>query len=370
LSSDIPVSEFASLRSMGSILDSIYTFSNLIVPEAAPQDANTASDEPEGVSRTAVKWNLLVDTALTFTAAQRSEFWAGNFSTLLDGFSLLWPGKPDDGIVDMLGIVAKLKAVLASEDDRLNGSAKAYLVIRDIVNDCRPSTRNGKSAIKSLLRMWGDVTVCHCAQLSEVTDCTSFLRVLDAAFGGQMLGDRAFSSQMQQSYHKVFVDADNAFHSKNYRRGRRPRVARTRVRADAPETPTTTDDSAAAASSDNVYVTAAQTMRAVECSNDGGVCKLAPSAQAGGSGDGASELGLHGSEGRQHEMVGQAAPNDSWYAWCDSQFHAQGDTLQCQFGHTFTQHHTQSQHSREFRNGRCPMCNWPLYVCKQPWHQM
>ena len=452
--------------------------SDMPVSESAAQ-LDTIDEE---TSKTAAKWNLIVDTVLTFQEAKRTEFWAGNFFVLLypefpASRMFLWPEKVDAGLADMMGILAKMKAARASDECLLNGAAKAYLIIRDALKDSRPAKWNGEKASRNLLRMWGDVTVCHCACLLGVTDRNSFLWKLDDAFEGQMLGDRIFCSQMQQSYHKVLRAADGAFHSKSalvkQKRGwTRPRAPRNRDVSDAQET-ATTDDSAAAASSDAVEIkqlkvankkmqdqmngkkrspsiarpdplpdawaqfrksvpeikqlkvankkmqdqmngkeSSPSTARpdhlpdawaqfcksvpdgsrahvalhaddraaaassdavdgssmykgAVECSYSEGVCKLVPKSHD------AANRGWHGSERRQHEMFGQAAKH-GWYApsaWFDFQYAAQGDTLQCQYGHTleFQQEHMQFAW---FRNRLCPMCNGKLYVKAAAWHQV
>jgi hypothetical protein len=263
--------------------------------------------DTEVASPTAAKLLFVAKTALTFEEAKRSEFWAGNFEVLLDSdFSaikkLMWHEKCDAGITDFRGVVSTLKLAMSScfvggDDDSLNAAARAYDLIRTLVKNSTPRTFCCKRTTKNLLRWWGDVTVCHCARLSGVSDCTSFLRVLDGAFGGQLAGNLNLSSQMQQSYQKVFANVEGAFLSKSallaQRRGCvRPRVARIRIPTEARETATATDDSAAAASA--VSVDVAQYTGEVECSYEEGVCKLVH-----GSGERTNQ-GWHGNEGRQH----------------------------------------------------------------------
>ena len=298
----------------------------------------------EAASPTAVKWLFLLDTVLAFSEAKQVEFWAGDAVVLLDSDfpatrrTRAWLWNCDAGLADLRGIVTKVKDARASEDNCLRGAAKAYVVIRDAVKDCSPDSACGKKASSSLLRMWTDVTVWHCARVSGVNDCNSFMGVLDEAFDGQISVNRTFSSRMQLAYHKAIGGADGAFSSKTARRGRiraRVRAAQNRVPAEEAEE-TATDDTAAAAS--NVDVTAGQNM--IECSYEEEVCKLVEV-------DARTERGWQGSEGRQHELVGQAASSNSnaWYVWC-----------QCHVGHLSYWQET------EFQYARCPMCNYPMYV--------
>ena len=84
------------------------------------------------------------------------------------------------------------------ENKSIQGAVDAYVVIRALVKGSRPSTANGKNSSKNLLRWWTDVTTIHCARKAGFSGSDSFFRVLDVAFGGQLLDNRELLSQMQQ----------------------------------------------------------------------------------------------------------------------------------------------------------------------------
>ena len=251
-----------------------------MVPSRTARRTTVLRDAPQRqthdaeISLSAAKWLLVVQTLLTLAEAKRSEFWAGDVFMLLDPSfpstrtclgmkhpfrcNRLWPGQRDAGLADLVGILAKVRDARACCSG-LQGAVDAFVVIRAVVNGSRPSTANGKNSSKNLLRWWTDVTTIHCARKAGVSGSDSFFRVLDVAFGGQLLDNRELMSQMQQSFYKVLSEADGAFLSRNkiqaLRRGyTRPRKTRNRVPVAPVDEP---DTASAAAASSVVYVAAA-----------------------------------------------------------------------------------------------------------------
>ena len=237
------------------------------------EDASQRQTHLAEVSRTASKWLLVVQTLLTLAEGKRSEFWAGDVFMLLDpyfpatrkcygmkhpfGCNMLWPGQRDAGLADAVGILAKIRDARACCGG-LQGAVDAYAVISALIKGSRPSTANGRSSSKNLLRWWQDVMIIHCAHMAGINDGKSFFRVLDVAFGGQLLDNRELMSQMQQSFYKVLSEADGAFVSQTAIRGERrgwtrPRTARDRV----PVVPVDEPDTASAAAASSVVDVAA-----------------------------------------------------------------------------------------------------------------
>ena len=269
-------------------------------------------------------WLLLVETVLAFDISRRIQLWAKT---------------RDAGIAALQNIGVQLHSIRSNEDDCLTGTAKAYALIREVVKICKPTTQNGSAAMNALPRKWRDVTVCQCARVVGISDQTNFLRELDDAFGGLLLGSRDLSSQMLNSYTKILADYEGSFLSNSARlaerrgwvRPRAPRGSRASAVALADDTAaasSSVDDTAAASSS--VSVDAATQTGGAECSIEGGVCHLV------------------------------VAPNaTAWYA-PPGLTTARVPTLQCRFGHTIQR----EQYMRYpwWRYWLCPMCNYPLYV--------
>ncbi len=104
--------------------------------------------------------------------------------------------------------------------DDLRGSARAYRWARE-ARKKYVGAPGAESAAKALEGCARDAAVWRCVKLTGPTNEQAYLHALDAAFEGQLEGDKDLKSQLLNSFHHSLGADPDAFKSKSSQKGRR-----------------------------------------------------------------------------------------------------------------------------------------------------